>query len=73
MMVLFAPVSVTATIYLESVEKKSIRLVPISELGAISDIEIGVSINGDEVSGRSRDGSMRSKSAPSRPPQRWSG
>lgn len=52
MMVLFAPVSVTVTMYLERVEKKSIRFVPISELGAISDIEIGVSINGDEAAGR---------------------
>lgn len=51
-MVLFATVPITVTIYLESVEKKSIRLAPISELGAISDIGISVSIDGDEVAVR---------------------
>jgi hypothetical protein len=35
-MVLVATVPVTVTIYLETVEKKSIRLAPIAELGALA-------------------------------------
>jgi hypothetical protein len=55
-MVLFVTVPIAVTIYLESVAKKSIRLAPISELGAISDI-------GRASASASGDGCMRGKSS----------